>query len=49
MELTKRNQLESEQRSIAEYCNDLKRKFSNYDHTVIIKSNIIGRLLYEYN
>jgi hypothetical protein len=28
--------LEYEQRSIADYCNDLKRKFANFDKTVLI-------------
>jgi predicted RNase H-like nuclease (RuvC/YqgF family) len=35
--LTKeRTELEHQQREIADYCNDLKRKFANFEQTVII-------------
>ncbi len=37
LELHKRNLLETEQKSIAEYCNDLKTKFINYHETVKLK------------
>jgi hypothetical protein len=33
-ELEERNDLDKEQREIAEYCNDLKRKFNNIEKTV---------------
>jgi hypothetical protein len=36
-QLEERNELDREQREVAEYCNDLKRKFNNIEKTVSYK------------